>query len=495
MDNLADLDSTDRAPYYEALDIGSPILWLHHLSLSQGDSVLYSGREGAGEYCDWDFIALEPQDVMLLEPHESQGREEEALARFDSFVNQPWRSDTGQVYSDTAWFSLGQTLQIIPPMIHCGLSYELGAQAKGIEPHDQHHNAPSLWAARYHSIYAYHRSSERGWLVACSLDKLGRLRDRLLTAHHKLNDDPLTCEDSGAEKVTWIREAFSPSLGYTEYLERFNRLQEAVLSGDVYQMNLTIPLKATLQREIPSTYLFQHLCSVNGGQFSALCIIDENRSILSLSPERLAKWSGRLGDLCHQKRIIETAPIKGTRPRRSDPCADESERQELISSEKDAAEHVMILDLERNDLGQICESGSVEVIVDREARRYATVHHLVSVIRGELSPHNGLLEILAAIFPGGSVTGAPKMRSMELIRHLESGARGIYCGALGYLDPCGGGDLNLPIRTLLRDRQDLIYHAGGGIVADSDPQEEWRELWVKTGGVESALRASPHPLP
>ena len=114
MDNLADLDSTDRAPYYEALDIGSPILWLHHLSLSQGDSVLYSGREGAGEYCDWDFIALEPQDVMLLEPHESQGREEEALARFDSFVNQPWRSDTGQVYSDTAWFSLGQTLQIIP---------------------------------------------------------------------------------------------------------------------------------------------------------------------------------------------------------------------------------------------------------------------------------------------------------------------------------------------------------------------------------------------
>ena len=276
-----------------------------------------------------------------------------------------------------------------------------------------------------------------------------------------------------------------PECTFEEYQQSFNRLQEAILDGEVYQMNLTVALKQHLRLCCDPIELFQQIWSVNSGQFSALLRLDQQKSLLSFSPERLVKWSR--SNQQDQASWIETAPIKGTRPRRAQAQADTEELHDLQTSIKDRAEHVMILDLERNDLGQICKSGSVQVTQNQVARSYATVHHLVSVIKGELLDHVTLIDILAAVFPGGSVTGAPKKRAMDLIRELEYSPRGIYCGALGYFDPLGGGDLNLPIRTIFLDEDQVEYHSGGGIVADSSAQGEWDELWVKTKGFEKAL--------
>jgi anthranilate/para-aminobenzoate synthase component I len=274
-------------------------------------------------------------------------------------------------------------------------------------------------------------------------------------------------------------------MGWPTYRGSIDTIQQHLSEGDIYQLNLTLGLTAKLVDEVTIEEVFTRLRDANSGQFGGLFRFDESRAAICLSPERLAVWgephpsgSGRL---------IETAPIKGTRPKSNDPDQDLAERESLLKSEKDQAEHVMILDLERNDLGRICETGSVEVVVDRELRSYTTVHHLVSVVRGQLRSEVGLKEILKAIFPGGSVTGAPKLRAMETIRELEVGPRGIYCGALGYLDPRGGGDLNIPIRTALIHGQHFTYHSGGGIVADSTATGEWEELWVKTRGVQRGL--------
>ena len=491
------LQSTTGSPYCKQLNIGSPIGWAHELSIKEGMVVLYSGLGKHSEYCDWDMIALKPKELLCLESTDVLGSEHEAFSRLETFMTAPWRDDQGLVITEDAWLSLSQHLNVTLPMAHCALSYELGAQAIGVDPRSEKHLTPSLWAARYQAIYLFKRDEGTGWLISASELEMDMLRTELsqayVTAQKSRSAHPIQNTSLGEESISSSHHThkrfLSPALSYQEYCGQFEHLQEAILNGDVYQMNLTLPFSCKRLHQESSLSLFKRLCKVNAGQFSAFLQLDKSRSIISLSPERLARWSGRKGER-HEPgvRWIETAPIKGTRPRRSDPEADEAERRSLINSVKDDAEHVMILDLERNDLGKLCESGSVEVLVDREARRYATVHHLVSVVRGRLSPTAKLTDILNAIFPGGSVTGAPKLRSMELIRKLEIHPRGVYCGALGYIDPLGGGDLNLPIRTLFCDDDTIVYHAGGGIVADSSPHHEWEEVWVKTQGVECALR-------
>ena len=495
------MDHSQESLLCEPLDLGSPIDWAQELILRPGTTLLYSGSSELGEYCEWDMIALQPSETLIYEPEEVLHSENEILLKLQEFMEAPWMNDQNEAISLHEWFSLSQRLGSALPMAHCMLSYELGAQARGISPRASQHASPALWAARYNAIYLFLRAEGRAWLISSSKIALDHLKSQLINAYQSAqfrlnqneaypslnaNNQRVNCEDQKSSEKN--QHLFTPMVNFETYHQCFEALRESILSGDVYQMNLTLPLTYQREDRESALILFQRLCSVNAGQFSGFIQIDDRRSILSLSPERLVRWSGLLGERTEpSKRYIETAPIKGTRPRRKDPIQDEAERLGLLKSEKDAAEHVMILDLERNDLGRICESGSVRVVVNREARRYATVHHLVSVVRGELSRDIQLVDILKAIFPGGSITGAPKLRSMELIRSLEPFPRGIYCGALGYLDPLGGGDLNLPIRTLFCNLDQLIYHAGGGIVADSSVDHEWDELWVKTQGVERAF--------
>jgi anthranilate/para-aminobenzoate synthase component I len=187
---------------------------------------------------------------------------------------------------------------------------------------------------------------------------------------------------------------------------------------------------------------------------------------------------------------VETRPIKGTRPRGATPEEDERLASELLESTKDNAELVMIADLERNDLGKVCRPGSVEVVDVIRLETFSTVHHLVSLIRGDLDPIFGVAEILRAIFPGGSITGAPKKRAMEILDSVEPAARGPYTGAIGLFGLDGTIDLNVAIRTFIIQGDEAYFGVGGGIVADSDPAAEYAESLTKARGLLEALAAA-----
>ena len=204
----------------------------------------------------------------------------------------------------------------------------------------------------------------------------------------------------------------------------------------------------------------------------------DGREILSSSPETFLTISGR---------GIETRPIKGTRPRFHDPDEDRRSAYELQTSPKEIAELVMITDLLRNDLGQVCEFGSVEVAEMLRLETLAQVHHLVSTVTGTLRTDVDALAAIAACFPGGSITGAPKKRAIEIIRELEGTSRGVYCGAIGWLGYNGECSLNIAIRTLVRRGERLTYQVGAGIVADSEPENEYEETLHKAAGIRLAI--------
>jgi para-aminobenzoate synthetase component I len=259
------------------------------------------------------------------------------------------------------------------------------------------------------------------------------------------------------------------------YLEMVRRGVEYIYAGDVFQVNLAQRLLYPAREDAVSLYL--RLRERNPAPFSAYFDLGEFQ-IASASPERFLKV---------ENRRVETRPIKGTRPRTGERQADQFVAEELAASEKDRAENVMIVDLLRNDLSRVCRSESVVVSELCQLERYAFVQHLVSVVEGELADEFGPLDVLRAAFPGGSVTGAPKVRAMEIIAELEPTARGAYCGALGYIGFDGAMDTSILIRTITAGRGWWQFPVGGGIVAQSDPQREFEESWHKAEGLLRAI--------
>lgn len=268
---------------------------------------------------------------------------------------------------------------------------------------------------------------------------------------------------------------FTSDMDDQQYREAFGRIQAYIQSGDCYQVNLAQRFSSGFTGDPWDAY--RRLRSVAAAPFSAF-LATERGAILSLSPERFLSLHG------HR---VETSPIKGTRPRYSDRDQDESARQELLASEKDRAENLMIVDLLRNDIGRSCTPGSIHVDRLFEIQSFPTVHHMVSTISGELA--NGLTgaDLLRNAFPGGSITGAPKRRSMEIIAELEPNARQVYCGSVFYLSADGRMDSNIAIRSLLCEDQQIHCWGGGGIVADSQWQLEYQETYDKVGAFLSAL--------
>ncbi|HEV8176981.1 MAG TPA: anthranilate synthase component I family protein, partial [Gemmatimonadales bacterium] len=207
-------------------------------------------------------------------------------------------------------------------------------------------------------------------------------------------------------------------------------------------------------------------------------------AVLSASPERFLR-------LDEDRQRIETRPIKGTRPRGLGPMHDAALGRALAESEKDRAENVMIVDLLRNDLSRVCRPGTVRVPELFALEHHPTVHHLVSTVVGEIEPGSGAVELIRAAFPGGSITGAPKVRAMEIIAELEPTQRGVYCGSIGYVSATGAMDTSIVIRTYLAQDEQVYFQAGGGIVADSDPELEYRETLDKARGFIETLVESP----
>jgi para-aminobenzoate synthetase component I len=260
------------------------------------------------------------------------------------------------------------------------------------------------------------------------------------------------------------------------YLHAVRRAVEYIHAGDCFQVNLSQRLLH--KANVHPLELYRRLREFNPAPFAGYFDMGDF-VIASASPERF---------LLINKDEVETRPIKGTRPRGATPDDDRRNRYDLLHSAKDRAENVMIVDLLRNDLGRVCAYGSIRVPAVCRLETYEHVHHLVSEVRGRLRPGMGPVDLLRAAFPGGSVTGAPKVRAMEIIAELEPTARGPYCGSLGYIGFDGSMDTNILIRTFTIGRGWMQFPVGGGIVADSDPEEEYAETLHKAEGLLRALR-------
>lgn len=263
------------------------------------------------------------------------------------------------------------------------------------------------------------------------------------------------------------------------FLDGVGRIKRYIAEGDVFQVNLARQWRGTLDGQAKAADIYAALRRNNPAPFSGIADFGTHQ-IISSSPERLAQV---------RNGWIETRPIAGTHPRAQSAEEDESLRQELIASPKERAEHVMLVDLERNDLGRVCEPGSVVVDELMAVTSYAHVHHIESGVRGRLREGVAPSDILRALFPGGTITGCPKVRTMQIINELEATPRYAYTGSMGYLNRDGSMDLNILIRSFMLDGQSLSFKAGAGIVADSDPLRELAETRAKAKGLLRALGA------
>lgn len=276
----------------------------------------------------------------------------------------------------------------------------------------------------------------------------------------------------------WFGGCSPPRSTFTHdgYLDVVSRVREYIVAGDIFQANLSQRFESALSA--PPWALYLQLRQRSPAPFAAFMDLPD-AAIVSASPERFLRVDGA--------GHVETRPVKGTRPRAVDPVDDEALGVALLESAKDRAEHLMIVDLLRNDLSRVCSPGTVRVSELLSLERHPTVQHLVSTIVGTLEGGLDVVDLLRATFPGGSITGAPKIRAMEIIAQLEPSARAVYCGSIGYWSVTGELDMNIAIRTAVAVNGRVYFGAGGGIVADSDPQQEYVETLDKARAFIEAL--------
>ena len=282
-----------------------------------------------------------------------------------------------------------------------------------------------------------------------------------------------TVKEYSAEAGGLLKSNFTKA----DYMRTVEKAKKYIVSGDIYQVNLSQRFEADLKIEPYELYL--RLRDASPAMFASYLNF-KDVIVVSSSPERFLMKTGS---------YTETRPVKGTSPRSSDPLTDEFNELSLKKSYKDHAEHIMIVDLERNDLGRICEYGSVKPTEFIALEKYSTVFHLVSTVSGRLKKGVDPIDCLTATFPGGSITGAPKVRSMEVIEVLEPVKRSLYTGAIGYISFDGNMDTSVVIRTIVVKGDKLFFSVGGGIVADSDPEKEYYETLDKAEGIMRALYA------
>jgi para-aminobenzoate synthetase component 1 len=376
------------------------------------------------------------------------------------------------------------------------LSYELGGCFERLpNPHWDEFQIPAMVVGIYSWVLAWDHLASRCWFISQGLPETSSTRRELLAreqwravqADLHQRSRPLvatepqipltiaapTCSSEMADELL-------SNFDHAAYLAAVERVIELICAGDVFQANLSQRLLFPAKRPALQQYL--SLQKKNPAPFAGY-FAHRDWAILSASPERFLQL---------RNGTVSTRPIKGTRQRGSVPEADLYRRDELRESEKDRAENVMIVDLLRNDLSRVCRPGSIRVPELCMVETYETVSHLVSEIQGELEEGRGFWDLIEATFPGGSITGAPKIRAMQIISELEQVARGPYCGSLFYLGFDGTADSNILIRTMTQRGGWLSFPAGGGIVAQSNPEEEYQETLHKVRGLVQSLQIA-HP--
>jgi para-aminobenzoate synthetase component 1 len=346
------------------------------------------------------------------------------------------------------------------------ISYDFG---RHLEPHAKIPEfvpiCPDIALNRYDTVAAFDHLQERTWIISAGPADADALEEKF--------------KRKPAPHGNRIIEGFQSNFTRPEYEAAVARTVEYILAGDIFQANITQCFSAPIPADFDAFALYRRLRETNPATFAAFLDFGDIQ-IASSSPERLLNFDGR---------VIEARPIKGTRRRDADPARDAALVAELAASRKDRAENVMIVDLLRNDLSRVASPGTVRVPVLCGLETYANVHHLTSVITGEMRPEKTVGDLIAAAFPGGSITGAPKIRAMEVIAEIEKAPRGIYCGAIGYLGFNGHCDLNIAIRTAQFAGRMARVQGGGGITARSNPSAEYEESLTKIARLLEAFRA------
>ncbi|MDD5428731.1 MAG: aminodeoxychorismate synthase component I [Candidatus Omnitrophica bacterium] len=328
----------------------------------------------------------------------------------------------------------------------------------------------------YDTALIYDNIARSAYIASSGLPYAGKKRaarrsDRLKEFKEKIRENKIASARFPDKKARQLKSNFSKA----GYIDAIRKAKHYIKKGDIYQVNISQRFEADLLCD--PAHLYPKLRALSPAPFASYLGFGDT-AILSSSPERFLL---KRGD------HIETRPIKGTRPRGADRKSDISFAKELKKSVKDNAEHIMIVDLERNDLGKICNYGTVRQAESSSIEKYSNVFHMVSTVSGKLKKGTSPIDCLRAAFPGGSITGAPKVRSMEIIEELEPVKRSVYTGAIGYISFDGNMDTSVVIRTLIAKHGKVYFSVGGGIVADSDPEAEYQETLDKAKGIMLTL--------
>ena len=477
--NMKDFEIQEDGPtcWIELREIPDRMRALRNLS-PWGSPILFESAMSLPEVGRYSFLAADPIEVFQLERGETTDeaplffRERERLANLNRPTIPGLPTFQGG-FAGLVCYETNRRLENIG-----GDSFRL-------------FDFPDYKIGLYDSVVAWDHLKNRCWVIAQAIDNRNNHRDRLHQMVQRLFYDSNTDSDlpqddkakadaefglpQGFDRVPSIAGLFS-NFSESQYLERVNQIIEYIYAGDIFQANFAQSLLA--QPNTDSISLYERLRSCNPAPFSAYFDLGEQQ-VVSASPERL--FSLRDGR-------VQTRPIKGTRRRTRFPEADLPTSLQLQTSEKDRAENIMIVDLLRNDLSKFCCDSSVEVKKLCGVESFRSVLHLVSVIEGSVQKSASPFDMLASLFPGGSITGAPKVRAMEIVSELETVARGPYCGCLGYIGLDGNADFNILIRTIAASSNYWNIPVGGGIVADSIAKREYEETWTKAAGMLNAIQ-------
>lgn len=327
-------------------------------------------------------------------------------------------------------------------------------------------------------VLSFNHIQKKAWIISTGFPekiekkRLQRAKTRLEWLNKRIEKRAIVRQKNGVDIPV-----LQCDTSHKEYISKVKRIIDYIKAGDIFEANLARCYCSQLVNPLDAIELYQTLRQKNPAPFSSLLNFSPCR-ILSSSPERFIQLSDRQ---------VEARPIKGTIHRSKNKLEDEQLGVELCHSEKDRAENIMIVDLMRNDLSKVCLADSVNVPQLCQLESYKKVHHLVSVITGKLKPNQSAIDLLKATFPGGSITGAPKIRAMEIIDELENSQRGPYCGCVGYIGFNGEMDTSITIRTLLLNDNQLRFHTGGAITLASDPEKEYQETQIKAEALKDAI--------
>ena len=445
-------------PHIRRLDHQLDLLALHEADAARYPFLLQSVAHGPRQ-ARFDILFAFPSETLRLDPDRglTGPHAESADSDFLQTLDAWWQSETAACDAQYdlpfrgGWFVY--------------LGYELAAQIEpslALPPVDD--GLPTAFATRVRAAVMVDHETSEAFLLAEEAGDLDVLQQ---------DCESLSCAASTPPLAIVKLQEDDPQ----RYLDGVRRVKHYIVDGDVFQVNLSRAWRGRLAKGQPPSVIYRRLREQNPAPFAGLAVF-EGAAVISSSPERLVRVSGR---------EVETRPIAGTRPRTVDAARDAALQAELLAHPKERAEHIMLIDLERNDLGRVCEPGTVRVDELMVLESYAHVHHIVSNVRGRLRRGVTPGQVISAVFPGGTITGCPKVRCMEIIAELEAEGRGAYTGSMGYLNRDGSMDLNILIRTITQRGERLSLRAGAGIVADSIPEKELEETRAKARGLLLAL--------